>query len=185
MGVLAVLVIAGAWLVVASFRTPRPVVVDTRLASGLHLKLVLIAPTGLPPMELAASVSAARDSLRAVAERHGLYYSTIGVSDNWSLERGGEILEAFGAFDEVIIGRNWLNTGIETFVSRLGATAGVPQVVVLLQHITVDSLPYRYGHAQEVLRLVGSQPIEDWAKRGSPVNLSTVVPEDPELGERR
>ncbi len=98
------------------------------------------------------------------ANESGFYFSTIGVSDDWSVERGLRILEEFGTFDEVIVGRNWFNTGVERYITEAGALAAFPQIVVLLQERWLDREPWVYGQAEELIRVVGSGELAEWSR---------------------
>jgi hypothetical protein len=105
----------------------------------------------------------------------GAYYSTVGVSDEWSTARAWGLLKEFGPFDEISVGRNWLNTGVKRFVTDLAGEAVVPQVVVIAEDVRVDTLPFVYGKPVELLRVVGVDGMRAWASAGFLVSLSNVM----------
>ena len=96
----------------ATLRRPpsADVVIDTEIESGRHLTFVLVAQhvaPGTQPYEpYVTQVRAARDSLRALAAREGIYYSTVGVVQHWEIAEGLRVLNAYGSFDEVSVGRS-------------------------------------------------------------------------------
>ena len=149
--------------------------IDTRLETGEHLTLVLVAPTGTEDPEYVRMVGDAVIEMRRYAKESGYHFSTVGVSDDWSVSRGLKILEEFGPFDEVIVGRNWFNTGVERYITDFGAQAAVPQVAILLQERQVDTTPWTYGESRELIRLVGRGPMDAWSARGFAVSSATSV----------
>ena len=113
---LAILAVAALGLVTTTLRRPQSAdVIDTRIESGRHLTFVLmaqqVAPGAQPDPAYVTQVRAARDSLRALAAREGIYYSTVGVGTHWEIAEGLRVLNAYGPFDEVSVGRGWFNTG--------------------------------------------------------------------------
>jgi hypothetical protein len=103
-------------------------------------------------------------------------FETIGISDNWNIQTGIADLAEIGSFDEVLVGRNWMNHGVQKYVVDMNAKNIVPQVLVLVQSINADSLPLIYGPLVEVLRLVGHGELLDWSKHGfkiPSINLAT------------
>lgn len=166
---------AGALLLYAWRPRPVPPPVDTELRSGSHLTLVVVAPTGDPDAGYAAMIDSARNSMRRFARASGYQYSTIGVSDDWSIERGLKKLQTMGPFDEIIVGRNWLNTGIESFVTDLGGVPGVPQLFLGVREISTDTIPFEYGAFRELLRLVGRSALMQWVEAGCPINADIGV----------
>lgn len=166
-GVLGLIVLTSVTLVAWEFKPPAErVAVDTKFRAGTHVTLVVVAPTSLPDPVFASNVRSALDSIRSTTLRKGFLFSTIGVSDNWSTERGLLILERMGPFDELIVGRNWLNSGVELYVTALGGRAAVPQLVVVARQIAIDERGVHYGETHELQRVVGGAELENWSRRG-------------------
>lgn len=172
LGALTVMLLAAIALVAPILRKPRARAIDTKMETGRQLTFVLIAPTGKPDTAFLGAVRRGRDAMRAYASNNGYYFSTIGISDDWSVPRGLALLDRFGAFDEVVVGRNWFNLGIDRFISSLGAVPGVPQLVITTQYINVDTLPFIKGALEVPLRLIGHQNIINWATRRFPFRPS-------------
>lgn len=164
--VLTLMVTAAAIVVVYGLRQVEPPPIDTRLRSGKHLTFVLIGPTSLSNRRYTHEVQEAKAAMREHAVQRGYLFSTIGVSDAWRPQEALDILAAFGPFDEMIVGRNWFNTGVQKYIDERRAFASVPQVVITLQHIRVDTIPLVYGEVQELGRFIGPEEMEEWARRG-------------------
>lgn len=125
-----------------------------------------VAPGTEPYPPYVSQVKAARDSLRALAEREGIYYSTIGVAKHWDIVEGQSVLNAYGHFDEVSLGRNWFNTGRFRYK---GST--VPAVLVFLEDIRVEQTSWTSLRLTEVARFHGYRRMREWAARGFSLNL--------------
>ncbi|MYJ12261.1 MAG: hypothetical protein F4086_18300 [Gemmatimonadetes bacterium] len=149
---------------------PSPPVIDTQIESGRHLTFVLmaqhVAPGTEPYPPYVAQVKAARDSLRALAEREGVYYSTVGVATQWDIVEGQRVLNAYGHFDEVSLGRNWFNNGRFRYK---GST--VPAVLVFLEDIVVEQTSWTSLRLREVARFEGRRSMREWAARGFSLNI--------------
>lgn len=158
-------------LVSRELRPARRGSIDTRLRSGRHVVFVFIAPTSPEHDTYQEHIREAKAAVREQAVKAGYYFSTIGISDDWSISRGLSILEPFGPFDEVTVGRNWFNTGIKRFVNDLAGEAVVPQIAVVLEEVAIDTIPFRYGAPVEIVRVVGRQAMETWAGAGFKVSL--------------
>lgn len=167
---LCVLGIAGAAAVLRVVRMPASssVAVDTQIRSGNHVVFVVIAPHGPPQAGFGKAVSSARQAFRDYANRCDCYFTTIGVSNEWDVDQGVAILERLGPFDEMIIGRNWFNTGISRFVTELGGRDGIPQVVGLRDSIRVRQTGWDLISRVELGRFLGPELIE-WLENGSPI----------------
>ena len=169
---LAILAVAALALVTTTLRSPpsADVVIDTEIESGRHLTFVLmaqqVASGTQPDPAYVTQVRAARDSLRALATREGIYYSTVGVGTHWDIAEGLRVLNAYGHFDEVSVGRGWFNTG------RFRYSGGtVPAVLVFLEDITVGQTSWTSEALTEVARFEGRRSVREWAARGFSFNL--------------
>lgn len=110
-----------------------------------------------------------------MAARNDFEFTSIGVSDHWSIREGWRLVNEMGQFDEVIVGRSWLNTGREKFITELGGPPGLPQVIVTAQEISADSLPLDYGPMVDLLRLVGRNEITSWGASGTGATLGSLI----------
>ena len=173
----ALLLCVGGWVFKSAVWPEPSPVIHTQRQSGTHMTLVVVAPTSKPSEAMGALVQEATAAMEQAARDAGMLFSTIGVSDDWSVERGLELLSALGHFDEIIVGRNWFNSGIMLFVDGLGGPPAVPQIVVVGQEKEIRSGPWYYGPMEELARAVGRDEMSAWAERGFPVN--SVVGEQP------
>jgi hypothetical protein len=170
--VLALLVLLGVTITVRELTPPDVPAVDTRMRSGSHMTLVVLAPTGAGDRGLEADIAEAKSAVRRRAHESGFYFSTVGISVDWSVSNGLRILSGLADFDEVIVGRNWLNSGARRYIHDLRGEPSVPQVVVILEDIRVDTLPIQFGKPRQILQLIGPQAISEWASAGYPLPSS-------------
>ena len=166
---LTVMTVVAAAIVWSQYRSPSQAHVDTELEPGTHVTFVFIAPTSTGDKAFQEEVQRAKNATREFAVRERFFYSTVGVSDHWSVPAGLSILDRFGPFDEVVVGRNWFNLGVTEFISRMNGVPAVPQVVVTIQDIQTDTLPFHYGERVELVRLVGAGAVQSWAARNFPL----------------
>lgn len=164
---LVAIVLLSAVVLYRHFAVAVPPDRDTQFRSGTHVVFVVVAPTSTPSDNFTGAVRIARDSVRASVGRSGRLFSTVGVSDHWNVAAGLEMLSALGPFDEMTVGRNWFNTGIEAYITRLNGAAAVPQVIVLQRNVLLDSLGVHYGSWSELYRGVGAADVESWARAGA------------------
>ena len=168
------MLIAGTWFFrSAVWPEPSPTI-HTERKPGIHVTLVVVAPTAKPPDEMVAIVEDAIAAVGQSTRDAGMFFSTIGVSDDWSVERGLGLLRAFGHFDEVIVGRNWFNSGIVMFVEGLEGPAVVPQIVVVRQKKTIIEGRWTYGPMEELARAPGLAEMSKWAMSGFPIERTGV-----------
>ncbi len=66
--------------------------------------------------DLRNAVKAAARVVRQRAEETGADAVTVGVSIDWAVELGSKHLARYGEFDEIIVGRNWFNTGARPYI---------------------------------------------------------------------
>lgn len=170
-------------------RGPAATTIDTRLESGVHVTFVFVAsqvPVGLnPDPGLVRIVSMARDSVRERAHAASARYSTVGVSDHWLVSEGIRTLEAFGPFDEMVVGRSWFNSGLLRYMPE--EPTGFPAVIITVEDITVEQSSWTSNGVSEVRRLLGQRALEAWGASGFPLGLDgPAVPSPsgtPDLGE--
>ena len=171
-----VMAVCAVLITLYALRPPAPPPpIDTKREAGTHLGFVFIAPTSSNDTVFRHLVMAARDSMRAAAKRRGIYFTTVGISDHWDVEKGLNILRSFGWFDEVVVGRNWFNSGIVKYINDFSAIPGVPQVVVTEQVIATDSLPFEYSPLKIMARFIGRAQLAQWGRTGFVLTVSQGV----------
>lgn len=146
-------------------RTPRPSASSLlRDSHGRQLVMVVIGSSRCGAgqgSDVVVSLQEVRDSLRAVARRRQMAFSSIGVALDDDPRVGLEWLAQLGGFDEVAAGGNWLNTAAVEFVWRDPTGFGAqPQVIVQLRTIALESQRrYRPPIGEVLLRMIGRKDI--------------------------
>ena len=94
-------------------------------------------------------------------------FSAIGIANDFSVEKGWEFLKSTGYYDEVIIGKNWLNSGsIEHIWNHEQPAPAMPQILVFKREINIDE-SIMVGKKSYLARYIGSGEIEDWVNSGA------------------
>jgi hypothetical protein len=159
------MVCVASYLTYRTWQAKGALEVYTRYTTGSHLLMVVAAPFEQTP-NLAHIVMTGIDSASAVAERSGVPFGTIGVSADWRVERGMQMLRSLGSFDEMIVGRNWLNHGVAMYMTEFGVRPKLPQIALFTRPIEIADTVISYGPLRELLRLEGMDAIENWAASG-------------------
>lgn len=122
--------------------------------------------------ETAQLVREAAVSLRERATLDDAALVSVGVSANWVPGEGWRFLEGILNFDEVVIGRNWLNSRVvELGWSHPSAVMGTPQIIVYRQDVVPPTDLGRASTAREepTVRVTGVEAIRRWVEAGSPL----------------
>lgn len=170
---LGVLFVLAALLVTRVILEPTPPMIDTRVSSGVHLTFVVIAPTGFPSSEYVEAVKAARTAYKGAAIEAGCFFSTVGISQGWYPDEGLAVLGRFGHFDELIVGRSWFNSGVQRYVTDLESVLQLPQVLAVVEGISVGETWWESTGPQEIGRHVGESALSAWLEEGSPTTVDT------------
>lgn len=104
------------------------------------------------------------------AESNDLQFSVIGIANDISIDRGLDFLKNSGYFDEIIVGKNFLNTGTVDYIWNNDQTDyEIPQVIVFEREITIgDNISV--GPKNYVAKYSGKDEIEEWVKNGAVLN---------------
>jgi hypothetical protein len=159
------------------------------IASGTEVVMVFLASStcpGIHDASLREALRLARDSLAEEARLSGKGFVVVGVSLDWNLESGYRLLERFGPFDEVLIGRSWLNSGAVRYLwSDFPGIAAVPQLVVLERVIDKDrSISIRDERVR--FRKAGAPVIVNWANAAYRARKGVTYPDrTADVGELR
>jgi hypothetical protein len=142
-----------------SAREPWPV---APVRGGRELVMVFIASSTCPGINepgLKDAVARTREGLRRQAVEDGMTFVSIGVSLDRSIDGGVRLLQRFGPFDEISVGRSWINgAALKYLWQDLPGRASVPQILVLERQVD-------YGRWVEVreerarYRRIGAIPI--------------------------
>ena len=141
-----------------------------RLPDGEELTLVYIGSSSCVwsnADELPGMIESLKHDLEAQAAARGIDFAAIGVAVDQVAADGLEHLDGFGAFDEVVAGRSWANTGVATYVyGDIPGKAATPQVIVLERTLDRDDAGMRYVTDRVLTRASGLLEIEDLVKQG-------------------
>lgn len=141
--------------------------VDTRLESEAELVMILLVSSKCGACRiggLAEALDEMRVRLGQLARSRERRLVTHGVALDWSVEEGLEFLAGFGAWDEVSVGRNWLNSAALKYIWKDGPQfATVPQVVVVERVVQVSDGNEILVRSEEVVqRVAGPGEIFNW-----------------------
>ncbi|MGB3543837.1 hypothetical protein [Rubrivirga sp.] len=142
---------------------------------GTELVMVYVGATSCGPChspELKSALEMAKVALAERAEREGKTFVAVGVAIDYIVEEGIEFLASSGRFDEIVVGRNWLNSASLAHLWRSEGVedrmVGLPGVVVFEQQVsfgeTVEASEPRY-----LVELMGADDIPAWAEAGAPL----------------
>jgi hypothetical protein len=114
---------------------------------------------------LREAVATVNREMAATARAAGRRFVSVGVAMDWSVEDGVRFLHEFGKFDELVVGRNWLNSAVVRYVWRdVPGSATLPQIVVVMRHVTVAPTTIAVGDERLLVRKLGADEIIDWAR---------------------
>lgn len=153
-----------------------------REATGMEVVMVVIGSSTCAASmssSLPGIISRIDSSLSKRTDSLGLHYSAIGVAIDHTPQAGMSFLSRFGHLDEVIAGRNWLNSAAITYMWRDSTGgSGLPQVVLVERPIEVDTRNIYVGPDRILARVVGLDSLEAWANDDArwPGNHGAEVP---------
>jgi hypothetical protein len=146
---------------------------------GRERLLVLIGSAACSAAQRPGFADTVRAVVRAaerVARDSGYAFATVGVSIDPSATRGLDFLERVGPFDEVSLGRSWLNSSVVRLVWRDHAgLAAIPQIVLVDRSVRVDSSVIEVGPDTVVARMVDMADMRAFLRRtGAAAKLARV-----------
>lgn len=162
----------------ASAQEYRPAYERTggRLTEGGELVLVYIGQSTCTPCLAPAFKSALEQAKVGVAERaaeEGKAFYALGVALDWELEAGYDFLTASGAFDEVMIGRNWHNAGAFAHLYRAEGQderlLALPTVMVFEREVEGEVWTRATGPRYR-FEAAGSDALVEWVEAGLPLD---------------
>lgn len=96
----------------------------------------------------------------------------IGVLVGPNTARTRRFIAGFGDFDEVIVGRGFLNSAVMQYVWRdIEGPADIPQLILISRNVEVARNAIRVSPDSLLFRLGGSADIIRWGKAGAPLTL--------------
>ncbi len=111
-------------------------------------------------------------TLHERAKEHNMGYSVMGIANDHPPKKGWEFIQSNGYFDEVIVGREWFNSGsIDFLINRSDSLPSVPQVIVFEREIDIGN-DIKIGEKNILVRLKGNE-IEEWIENGADLNMDS------------
>lgn len=113
------------------------------------------------------------DSLRNLARRRGYRPSLVAAALSANSESVRSFILNLGPFDEIVIGRGWLNTAALQYVWRdVPGISAVPQLVIVRRDVSVSPEgAVAVSSDSVVMRLTGAEAIMRWSRAGAPLDL--------------
>lgn len=140
---------------------------DTKLVDGEHIVFIFATNGNEDDENLHTVIPEAIDSARVFSKRSKSPFSTVGVNIEWDPQLGYEFLQRFGRFDEISLGRRWLNSSVNAYITATLSDQSLPQVIVVRQRVAADNPPLRVLPPTRLLSIVGRDRIQRWVKDGA------------------
>ncbi len=116
----------------------------------------------------AQAVEDAKVQVQRQAKAGGRQFRAVGVSLDWKTDEALEFLSAFGEFDEMSVGSNWVNGSAFRYIwNDLPGEPVVPQIVVVQRHLDTSGRAIRVTGERVVRRIRGSEDILAWSRSGA------------------
>lgn len=148
-----------------------------RERGGQLLEAVFIGATFCGALDKDGFREAVEQMKLLLAERaaaKGANFAVTGVALDWSVEDGVKFLHSFGEFDEIVAGRNWLNSAAVRYMwDAIPGDAVVPQVIVTQRSVTVGREIISVGDERLLARKLGATEIMRWVEQGAPITMMT------------
>ena len=152
-------------------------------SEGSEVVLVFISDaycSGNGEERLDDAIRGVKRGLKARFERDGAAFFAVGAAAQWGVESGVDYLvhgiapgysnKDFGAWDEIWVGRSWLNNGAIEHIWRGDQRSTIPQLVVFRRDVVSTDTGFQFGPEQVIARIVGSREIVAWFDEGMPTN---------------
>lgn len=140
-----------------------------------HLQIiVMVSSTCHASRQLTRQfISSMADAIARDAADHDLRIRTVGVATDPKVKSGTRFLmRLYPAFDEIVAGGGWLNSGTLLYMLREEVgPAAVPQVVVIHRAGSRDLDDPSIGEDYVLMRKVGVRELEMWEEQGFPVGM--------------
>jgi len=150
-------------------RPPAPS--HTDLPNGDEILVIVIAASwchGIEEPGFREALASLQRELPREAERQGLEVDFVGVALDWNTDDGVRLLRTLARFDEMVVGRNWVNMAMIEYVWReQKGSPAVPQIVLVRRHVTSGLSVITVGPDQLLGRFLGAKEIETWSKQSS------------------
>ncbi|MGV3708965.1 MAG: hypothetical protein ACO1Q7_08990 [Gemmatimonas sp.] len=106
------------------------------------------------------------------AKKSGASFAAIGVANDWDLRIASEFIARNGAWDQLVLGGNWTNIGIDQFMWKdAKALPALPQIVVIERTVKLGA-GVMISEPKFLRRIIGGDSIPAWVREGAPVALA-------------
>ncbi|HEX6751740.1 MAG TPA: hypothetical protein VF092_30885 [Longimicrobium sp.] len=120
--------------------------------------------------EFRRAVAELAPAARREAARSSRTVSLVGVSIDVRADTGAAYLQRLGTWDEIVAGRNWMNSAVSRYVwQNAFGPPTIPQVIVVRHVVTRTPRSIRVGEEEKVFAATGHEAIEQWVARGAPI----------------
>lgn len=127
--------------------------------------------------ELSELINDIKTKIQDRARELDIGFTSIGIAVDWSPETGIDHLQNISSFDEMIVGRNWYNTGMVKYTfSDFPGRRGLPQIIITKRVYSGEMNPERgvisgYNGIEsdvELHRVFGPPAFARWNRDGVP-----------------
>lgn len=137
--------------------------------AGEELVLAFISSTwcvGNRAPGLHEAIEEAKLTMADRASVEGIRFRAVGVALDWPTADGIAYLNEFGEFDELVVGSNWFNLGVEELIWEDEETsASIPQVIIFRREVKASPTP-SFGQREVLKRVTGGDAIVAWIEAG-------------------
>ena len=149
----------------------RRYVPDYALRTGDEVVMVLVGASFCLAHRtpgFAQAVEDAKVHVQRQAKADGRQFRAMGVSLDWKTDEALEFLSAFGEFDELSVGSNWVNASAFRYIwSDHPGEPQVPQIVVVQRHVDAGDRTIRVSGERVIRRISGTDAILAWSRSGA------------------
>jgi hypothetical protein len=138
-----------------------------RPTSGAEIVAVLVVSStcaGIRDPDMKAAWKSIKDFLGRRAESQEQSFVTVGLALDQDVELGADAIGEFGSFDELHLGRSFLNAAAVRYLNELYGSWGLPQVVIFERQVEVKGGLMWVRSERVISRKVGPEAIVRWAR---------------------
>jgi len=144
------------------------------LGRGSEIVLVYFGMTDCVPChdpEFKAALEQAKVALAERAATEGRSFAAVGVALDWNVAEGFSFLQESGAFDELVIGRNWENSAALAHLWRPEGLddrpIAIPSIMVFERTISAEG-PITASAPVYLFEATGAPAVSAWVAAGVP-----------------
>lgn len=139
-----------------------------RIPNGVERVAIVLGSSWCPACRndsLPGAIHRLMEQLRIRAEADGRSFATIGAAIDWQREPGIRWLDKVGTFDEITVGRSWVNSAAVRHIWRESqGIPALPQVVLIERTVKPDSNRVHVTEDRLLDRRHGLGEIQEWER---------------------